>query len=132
MTSPLPPDILVIVDWLAERARGYRLPHAGPNDPGRLQWREAHGFKSELMLRTARWSRERVPVAAFRQACLDANLSLEDTATLVGFLQQRQAGKQLRPHRARKGWTYDRVIAAAGYPDDDDAPSDLGEPSEDW
>jgi hypothetical protein len=56
----------------------------------------------------------------------------EDTAKLVDPLQRRQAGGRLVPKRERKGWTYDRVIRAAGLPDDDDPAGQLGVPSENW
>lgn len=75
MTPALPPDILAIIDWLVEQARAYR---------GRLQSLEANGFKSDLMLRPDRWLPDRVPPAAFRQACIGAGLSSEDI---------RQAGR---------------------------------------
>lgn len=130
VADELPPDILVIIDWLAEYARGYKLPHAGPDDPGRLQWREEHGFKSDLMLRTWRWHRDRVPLDAFRAACLSANLSEKDTATLVGHLHNRQLGRRLVPNKARKDWTYDALIASKGLNPEEQV--DLGEPSEDW
>ena len=134
MTAPLPPDILAVIDHFAGNARGYRPPNAGPDHPGTLKFTESDAFKSELMLRTSRWARDRVPVAAFRQACLDAGLSQEDTDKLAGYLQNRQNGKRLvqRATRFRPGATFDGVIRAAGLPVDADGPSDLGVPSEDW
>jgi hypothetical protein len=52
-----------------------RLCPSGLDHPGRLKFTESRTFKSEPTLRTSRWARDRMPVAAFRQACLDAGLS---------------------------------------------------------
>lgn len=134
MTAPLPPDILAVINHFASNARGYRALNAGPDDPGRLKVTESDAFKSELMLRTSRWARDRVPVTAFRQACLDAGLSQKDTDKVAAYLHRRQNGKRLvqRATRFRAGATFDGVIRAAGLPVDADGPSDLGVPSEDW
>jgi hypothetical protein len=138
MTPPLPPDILAVINHLGQNARGYRPLDAGPDHPGRLKFTESDAFKSELMLRTFRWARDRVPASAFRQACLEAgleaSLSQEDTDKLTCYLQRRQNGKRLvqRATRFRRGATFDGVIRAAGLTDDDGSPSELGEPSEDW
>ena len=134
MKPPLPPDILAVINHLGQNARGYRPLNAGQEHPGRLKFTESDAFKSELMLRTSRWARDRVPTTAFRQACLEAGLSQEDTDKLTGYLQRRQNGKRLvqRATRFRRGATFDGVIRAAGLADDDGSPSELGEPSEDW
>ncbi len=134
MTPPLPLDILAVINHLGQNARGYRPINAGPDHPGRLKFTEADAFKSELMLRTSRWAPDRVPSSAFRQACLEAGLSQEDTDKLTGYLQRSQNGKRLvqRATRFRRGATFDGVIRAAGLTADDGRPSESGEPSEDW
>lgn len=99
-----------------------------------FKFTESDAFKSELMLRTSRWARDRVPASAFGRACLEAGLSQEDTDKLTGSHQCRQNGKYLvqRTTRLRRGATFDGVIRAAGLMDDDGRPSELGEPSEGW
>jgi hypothetical protein len=120
----LPPDILAVIDYLADMA--------SRSTARRVDALESDGFKSELMLRTSRWRRDRVPPAAFSEACIAAGLRPKDAAKLEGFLRKRQAGKRLvqRATHYRKGWTFDGVIRAAGLSPDDDL--DLGESSEDW
>lgn len=113
----LPPDILAIIRWLARKADGYKSIATG--EP-RLQSLEINGFKSDLMLRTYRWGRDRVPPATFGAVCIAEGLAIDNTATLVEHLRNRQAGKQLRPNRFRKGWTYDSVVRAANVPEDPD------------
>jgi hypothetical protein len=124
-SEQLPPDILVVIDYLAAMA--------SRSTGKRLDALESDGFKSELMLRTSRWRRDRVRPAAFSEACIAAGLRPEDAAKLVDYLQKRQRGKRLqqRATHFRKGWTYDGVIRAAGLSSNDDD-LDLGEPSEDW
>lgn len=130
MADELPPDILVIIDYLAEEASHYKRIHAKPGDPGRLHWQEEHEFKSDLMERGDRWARDRVPLRLFRSACLAANLDETDTKTLTDHLAKRQAGKRLVVHRARKGFNFDRIVELRGP--NPDADLDIGEPSEDF
>jgi hypothetical protein len=125
----LPPDILAIIKWLARKADGYKSIATG--EP-RLQSPEINGFKSDLMLRTHRWGRHRVPPATFSAVCIAAGLAADNTATLVEHLRNRQAGKQLRPNRFRKGWTYDGVVRAAGLPEDPDDSLGHADASRDW
>lgn len=103
-----PPEILVSIDWLVRKANGYR---------GRLQSLEVHSFKSDLVERSGRWTRDRVPPAAFTAACTEAGLAPDNTAKLVEHLRNRQTGKRLVVHRFRRKWTFDRLIAAAGLAD---------------
>ncbi|MGY4708474.1 hypothetical protein ACXDF8_02720 [Mycolicibacterium sp. CBM1] len=130
MADELPPDILVIIDYLAEEASHYKRINARPGDPGRLHWQEEHEFKSDLMKRGERWARDRVPLQLFRDACLAANLDETDTKKLADHLAKRQAGKRLVVDRARKGFTFDRILELHGQ--DPDADLDMGKPSEDF
>lgn len=121
MADELPPDILVIIDYLAEEAGGYQNIGAKPGDPGRLHWQEEHEFKSDLMERSDRWASDRVPLKAFRSACLAANLDETDTNALADHLANRQAGKKLVVKPARKGFNFDRIVELS----DEDPDADL-------
>jgi hypothetical protein len=125
MASALPPSILAIIDWLVSEATRY---------DGKLHGFEKEQFISDLMERTYQWRRDRVPPAAFSEACISAGLFRVDTEELVGYLRERQDGKQLvlREGSPRKGWTFDGVLKAAGISPDDDDELDIGEPSENW
>lgn len=120
----LPLDILAVIDHLADMA--------SRSTGKRLDALESDGFKSELMLRTSRWSRDRVRPAVFGAACIAAGLRPQDAAKLVDCLRKRQDGRRLqqRATHFRKGWTFDGVIRLAGLSSDDDC--GLGVPSEDW
>ena len=123
MTSGLPPDIQAIIAWLVDMAKGYKgIVDGTPN----LQAREVEGFKSDLMLRTWRWHRDRVPPSVFNGECIKAGLTPMDSAKLVDPLRRRQAGRRLVPRRERRGWTYDRVIDAADLSAEDDLAGEIG------
>jgi hypothetical protein len=88
MASDLPADIQAVIAWLVVQAKSYKSIVDGTPS---LQPREVEGFKSDLMLRTWRWHRDRVPLSAFSADCISAGLPPEDTAKLVDPLQRRQA-----------------------------------------
>lgn len=99
-TPVLPSDILAIIAWPARKAGRYSSRATG--EP-RLQSLEFNGFKSDLIERPQRWTRDPVPPSAFSEACRAAGLTPDDTAKRVDCLRRGQAGRKLAANRWRKG-----------------------------
>jgi hypothetical protein len=93
----LPDDVEMIIQTLAAWAKGYG---------NRLKWNEEAKFKSDLMQSKSRWAADRVPANQFRERCLALGMTKQDTATLVGYLKQAQAGKRLIPHASQRGFKF--------------------------
>jgi hypothetical protein len=83
----LPYELNQIVDFLAYKARGYG---------GKLEPRELHRFKSDLIEVPQRWTVAQASARSFERQCLGAGLSSADTDALVALLRRAQRGERMR------------------------------------
>jgi hypothetical protein len=101
VSAELPEDVNTIIKYLADSAAIYG---------GKVKWNEVHKFKGDLMNARGRWRRDRVPLGAFREKCLDAGLSAADTDEMVDMLTRAQNGRRLVPK-----WGYQKFQFALPF-----------------
>jgi hypothetical protein len=93
----LPADIVEILDYLAETAKGYG---------GSMKWNEEAKLKADLMNSRSRWNADRVAVRAVKSQCLDLGLSVDDTGNIVEWISKAHAGRRLRPQQSYRDFRF--------------------------
>ena len=88
MTDTLPIDIVKILGFLAEWARGY---------DNHMKWNEEAMLKADLMNSRAYWLG--VPVVAIEAKCAALGMSSEDVKLIADLVTRAQQGRRLVPQR---------------------------------
>lgn len=88
MSADLPNGIPEILQYLAERARGY---------DNHLKWNEVAKLKADLMNVPARW--RGVPVSEIAARCRALGMRDEDVAEIADLIKRAQEGRRLVPQK---------------------------------
>ena len=89
MTETLPIDIVTILEFLAEWARGY---------DNHLKWNEEAKLKADLMNSRGYWLG--VPVTAIKAKCTALGMRSQDVDLIADLVTRAQQGRRLVPQRS--------------------------------
>jgi hypothetical protein len=99
VSDNLPNGIPEILQYLAQRARGY---------DNHLQWNEVAKLKADLMNARARWVG--VPVSRVANYCRTLGMRAEDVTEIAALVKEAQDGHRLVPPKAYRAYRFNQPV----------------------